>query len=112
MTSTPATKTQTFTKGLICQMQWGATQTLVDFYEVTRTTAKTVWFKKVPSIVHSHDGYGQAGTKLPDLKTEKRGQEFRLKIQNDELHGQTAYMSYRGSIEPWTGQPVSFDTYD
>jgi hypothetical protein len=94
-------------------MQWGATMTLVDFFQVTRRTEKTVWFKKVPSVIHSHDGYGQAGTKLPDLETTKRGSEFRKKINISEIDGrETAYRSYEGIIEPWTGKPISFDTYD
>ena len=71
-----------------------------------------VWFKKVPSIIHTHDGYGQAGTKLPDLETTERGAEFRKKINVDEDGSETAYETYRGTIKPWTGQPINFDTYD
>jgi len=101
-----------FVKGQICMMEWGATMSLVDFFQVTRLTEKTVWLKKVPSIIHTHDGYGQAGTKLPDLETTERGAEFRKKINVDEDGSETAYETYRGTIEPWTGQPINFDTYD
>jgi hypothetical protein len=101
-----------FVEGQICMMEWGATMSLVDFFQVTRRTEKTVWFKKVPSIIHTHDGYGQAGTKLPDLETTERGAEFRKKINVDEDGSETAYETYRGTIQPWTGQPINFDTYD
>ena len=101
-----------FEKGLVCQMKWGATMALVNFYEVTRTTSKTVWFKRIPDVIHTHDGYGQAGTKLPDLTTNKRGGEFRKQIRGNEIKGQYAYINYQGIIEPWTGQPITFDTYD
>ena len=102
-----------FVEGQICMMQWGATMSLVDFFKVTRRTKKTVWFQKIPSVIHTHDGYGQAGTKLPDLESTKRGPEFRKKINVDEYDGsETAYEMYRGTIEPWTGQPINFDTYD
>ena len=102
-----------FAPGQICMMKWGCTMSLVDFYEVTRRTTKTVWFKKVPSVIHTHDGYGQAGTKLPDLETEKRGPEFRKKIKIDSYDGgEQDNEDYKGFIQPWNGKPISFDTYD
>ena len=67
-----------FVEGQICTMEWGATMSLVDFFQVTRRTEKTVWFKKVPSIIHTHDGYGQAGTKLPDLNTNNLESAMRI----------------------------------
>ena len=38
--------------------------------------------------------------------------EFRKKINVDEDGSETAYENYQGTIQPWTGQPINFDTYD
>ena len=47
------------------------------------------------------------------LNQPKEAQSSEKKINVDEYDGsETAYETYKGTIEPWTGQPINFDTYD
>lgn len=104
-----------FAPGQICAMEWGATQSLVNFFEVVRVTKASVWFREIPDEVTEHDGYGQAGKKAPitDSSDDEKGPIFRKKIQTSSFDGQQfAHEEYKGNIEPWNGQPVIFNTYD
>ena len=52
------------------------------FVRVTKTTAKSVWLEKLEKVWHTHDGYGQNGTRMPDLVSPGRPMKgcFRIKV--------------------------------
>lgn len=58
------------------------------FGRITKITNSTVWVEELPSIVVSHDGYGQNGTCIADVngtpKSHKRG--YRYKKYNGNLY--------------------------
>lgn len=110
-----------FEPGSIAVMEWGATMSLVDFFEVTRRTKKSVWLRKLQSQNETQDHWGQAGTCKPYLEG-SRGQEFMMRIKHrsdmypnglpDEENHEYAFVKYQGSIKPWDGKAKRFDTYD
>lgn len=58
------------------------------FGRITKVTASTVWVEELPSIVVSHDGYGQNGTCIADINAiatpHKKG--YRYKKHNGNLY--------------------------
>ena len=50
------------------------------FFRVVRLTAKTAWFQELIGQLVEHDGYGQAGYKLPTTTT--RGGVFSKRIKS------------------------------
>lgn len=58
------------------------------FGRITKVTNSTVWVEELPSIVVSHDGYGQNGTCIANInapaKPRKKG--YRYKKHNGNLY--------------------------
>lgn len=58
------------------------------FGRITKVTASTVWIEELPSVVVSHDGYGQNGTCIADIDApatpHKKG--YRYKKHNGNLY--------------------------
>lgn len=58
------------------------------FGRITKVTASTVWVEELPSVVVSHDGYGQNGTCIADVDAtatpHKKG--YRYKKHNGNLY--------------------------
>jgi hypothetical protein len=58
------------------------------FGRIIKVTASTVWIEELPSIVVSHDGYGQNGTCIADINApatpHKKG--YRYKKHNGNLY--------------------------
>lgn len=58
------------------------------FGRITKVTASTVWIEELPSVVVSHDGYGQNGTCIADVDApatpHKKG--YRYKKHNGNLY--------------------------
>jgi len=54
------------------------------FVRVVRSTEKSVWIESLPKMWHTHDGYGQNGTEVPNLSGEptKINGSFRIKDYN------------------------------
>jgi hypothetical protein len=58
------------------------------FGRITKVTASTVWIEELPSIVVSHDGYGQNGTCIADINAPAtpRKKGYRYKKHNGNLY--------------------------
>ena len=69
-----------FEVGQIAFCNGGCTMQLPTFYKVVRRTAKTVWLQEIQNQLIEHDGYGQAGRKIPvDVP---KGAVFHKRVKN------------------------------
>ena len=66
------------------------------FFKVVKLTAKTVWFQELVGQLMDHDGYGQAGNKLPTTTT--RGEVFSKRIKSYE-NGNTRDFIHLGMVK-------------
>ena len=107
-----------FEVGQIAYCNGGCTMQIPTFYKVTRRTNKTVWLQEIESQLIEHDGYGQAGRKIPvDIA---KGGVFHKRVKNwkdqegynNERDQEYAYENYWGIIEPWDGTAKIYDSYD
>ena len=80
------------------------------FFTVVRLTAKTAWFQELISQLVEHDGYGQAGYKLPTTTT--RGGVFSKRIKSYENGNQYCFQKYEGFYKPWDFKALRYDSYD
>ena len=111
MTTTTQAKPRAFKIGQICYCDAGATMNLPHFYKVVRLTKASIWFQEIHSQLVEHDGYGQAGRKIPvDIP---KGSVFRKARKTWKDNGQEyAFIKYFGLIEPWDGKAALYDSYD
>ena len=107
-----------FEVGQIAFCNGGCTMQLPTFYKVVRRTDKTVWLQEIQNQLIEHDGYGQAGRKIPvDIP---KGAVFHKRIKNwkdgqgygSDKDQEYAYENYWGIIEPWDGTAKIYDSYD
>jgi hypothetical protein len=96
---------QTVKVGDILVSSWGYDQTNVDFYEVVKTTEKTVWFISIGSKIV--DGNGHRGSVIPDR--EVRGEKISRRKNKSGWHGQVwiDLNSFSGATL-WEGKPQWF----
>jgi len=80
------------------------------FFRVVRLTAKTAWFQELVGQLMDHDGYGQAGNKLPTTTT--RGEVFSKRIKSYENGDEYCFQKYEGFYTPWNGKACRYDSYD
>tara|TARA_R100000654_G_C2621171_1_gene118492 strand:+ start:68 stop:451 length:384 start_codon:yes stop_codon:yes gene_type:complete len=116
----PGTKAKAFELNQICYSCEGCTMVLPTWYKVVKLTKKTVWFQELEDSMLEHDGYGQAGRKIPvDSPKKFRGEPYKVfskRIKNklsycseDQEYAQGKYYSL---IEPWDGLAKTYDSYD
>lgn len=115
-----------FEVGDILEGDFGYSMILPVWYEVVKVTSKQVTLKELSSIVVSHDGYGQAGVKKPNIGVYKKNwegkeREIRALVKK---HGGSYYDKYDNPkkkyyvtvdnhiLDLWDGENKSFDTYD
>ena len=112
MNTTTATKPKTFELGQICCANVGSTMCLPQFYKVVRLTKASIYFQPIHSQLIEHDGYGQAGYKLPVDRPS--GSVFRKARKTWKDNGQEyAFIKHcRALIEPWNGRAALYDSYD
>lgn len=73
------TSTATITAGAIFSSSWGYDQTNIDYYQVTRATAKTVWLRPIAQTTAEVTGsMSETVQPVPDDFT---GDEFRRKVK-------------------------------
>ena len=115
-----------FEVGDILEGDFGYSMVLPVWYEVVKVTAKQATLKELASIVVSHDGYGQAGVKRPNIGVYKKdwdGKEKEVKALVKKHKGswydkfddpkKKYYVVISNHIfDIWDGQDASFDTYD
>lgn len=95
----------TITTGTILVSRWGYGQTNVDFYQVTRTTDKTVWFRPLKSQSIIKNQHAQTYWCHPVL-SHWAGQERRVKNRGDHIQ----ISSYQFA-RPWNGAPLTKTTH-
>ncbi len=112
MNTTTQAKPKTFELGQICCGNVGSTMSLPQFYKVVRLTKASVWFQPIQSMLAEHDGYRQAGYKLP--VDSPSGSVFRKARKTWKDSGQEyAFIKHcRALIEPWNGRAMLYDSYD
>ena len=111
------TKPEKFEVGQIAYCNGGCTMQLPTFYKIVKRTDKTVWLQEIENQMVEHDGYGQAGRKIPvDVP---KGAVFHKRVKNwkDCNYGggkdqEYAYENYWGIIEPWDGTAKYYDCMD
>ena len=115
-----------FEVGDILEGDFGYNMVLPVWYEVVKVTSKQVTLKELSSIVVSHDGYGQAGVKRPNIGVYKKdweGKEKEIRALVKKHNGwwnnrhqnpkENYYVVISNHIfDIWDGQDASFDTYD
>ena len=100
-----------YAQGAVWVSSWGYEQTNVDFYVVTRSTKKSVWFCRIQKKVaiktdeKGDEDWMRGGSGLP-RPGDIAGEEFR-KIRNSEP---CVGMSRYEFAYPWDGSPQS-ETY-
>lgn len=95
--------------GEILYNSWGYEQTNIDFYQVTRCTAKTVWLRPIGDKP-SGGGYGSGmdGHKVA-TPNEFKGPEIMKRIQRPDKN---PYISFKhGAGAKWNGEPVHYSWY-
>ena len=109
-------KSNTFEVGQILTCSWGYSMTLVEWYVVTRRTAKTVWVKRINGAVTGDNGMGD-GKSVPCVArtpfTDNEGNEVTksFRIKND--NGEFAWDSYhRCSLRIWDMKPRYYNSWD
>ena len=80
------------------------------FFRVVRLTTKTAWFQELVGQLIEHDGYGQAGYKLPSEIA--YGDVFSKRIKSYDNGNQYCFQKYEGFYTPWDGKACSYDSYD
>ena len=115
-----------FEVGDILEGDFGYNMILPVWYEVVKVTSKQVTLKELSSIVVSHDGYGQAGVKKPNIGVYKKdweGKEREIRALVKK-HGGSYFDKYDNPkkkyyvtvnnhiLDLWDGENKSFDTYD
>jgi len=107
---TTITKPTEFEVGQIAYCNGGCTMQLPTFYKIVKRTEKTVWLQEIQNQLIEHDGYGQAGRKIPvDIP---KGAVFNKRVKKWEDNQEYAFEKYWGIIEPWDGTAKIYDTYD
>ena len=105
-------KSKTFELGQICLGDVGYSMSLPQFYKVVRLTKTSVWFQPIHSQLIEHDGYGQAGLKIPVDRPS--GSVFRKARKTWKDNGKEyAFLKHCNAlIEPWNGEAALYDSYD
>ena len=80
------------------------------FFRVVRLTAKTAWFQELVGQLIEHDGYGQAGYKLPSEIA--YGDVFSKRIKSYDNGNQYCFQKYEGFYTPWDFKALRYDSYD
>ena len=113
-----------FEVGDILEGDFGWSMILPAWVEVMSKTNKMVTVRRLKSKVISHDGYGQAGTKMPipgDYETDWNGdyREKRCLVKKgynrtpDPDPKKNYIIDYDGKMfQIWDGKAADFDTYD
>ena len=104
---------------------WGYNTVIPEWYEVSKVTSKQITVKPLSTIVVSHDGYGQAGIKRPNLGVYKKDwqgnvPEIRVAVKKHNPRYVTSsdpkaayYVVIHDTIfDIWDGKAKDFDTYD
>lgn len=95
--------------GDIFYNDWGWEQTNIDFYQVVKTTAKTITLRRVKDTSNDYNSYQMSGSKIP-IKDD---------FCNDELLRKTPYLlsgkwwvnfEY-GAGSQWDGKPMNYSCY-
>ena len=95
-----------FAVGDILEYSWGYDQTNVDFYQVTRTTDKTIWLCEIKADAEE-TGF-MCGKTVP-RPGQFVGKELRKKVQ---FYRQGPYVKFpHGYAEKWDGFAKAFSTY-
>lgn len=99
--------TELATPGTIFVSTWGYDQTNVDFHQVTRSTAHSIWLKPIRSATVEAAGWGAKVVAVPDSFC---GSEFRRRPQRVEgkLYARIDTVS---CARPWDGEPVHRSTW-
>ena len=85
----------------ILSYSWGYDQTNIDWYKVTRVTAKSV---ELTPIAGSYEETGfMSGTTVP-APDSVIGVPFLKRFRHDNHYGYVIYMDY-GIAKPWDGKP-------
>lgn len=91
--------------GTVLVSTWGYDQTNVDFYRVTKVTAKSVWLVPVAQkFVESTGWLSEMVTVDPDLTA--TGKEFRRKRR-----GNSVKLTSYSWASPWSGRNVNQTHY-
>lgn len=109
-----------FKVGDILCCEWGYSQSLVNFYIVTRVSNASVQVKSLELKHISMDEYGQAGKVIPGNKqksdSDVDGKMFRVHPAGEKFPKEWGpWIKINSSIYPaikWDGKPKTWDTYD
>lgn len=113
---TPSTPTAKAKAGDILECSWGYERTNVDFYQVVRATAHSVWLRPIwGRLVDQRPG---AWILMPQpdqfadhkvLHEDWPAEGKRFRIGKPDVHGLRPYwikISYYRRAAPWNGEPV------
>jgi hypothetical protein len=91
--------------GDIMVSSWGYEQTNVDFYQVTKTTLKSVWVREISKLKGVEGDSSMAGKVMP-IKDDFKGPEKRFLVNEYGIRIE----SY-ASAKKWDGKPQYFSDY-
>lgn len=98
-------QTTTPTAGSMFAAKWGVEQTNVEFYEVTRATAKTVWLRPVATATKTDPA------RLTYLATPRAGEFTGPEFRRKYVPGECVRISPGELARLWDGSPVRGSTY-
>lgn len=100
-----------FHVGQIFYDSWGYEQTNIDFYEVVRTTGKTVWLKEIAAEKkYTGDMVGTTTAIPKKYISEEMKKSVLWGDWNTKNNGFYLKSSY-GGMSPWNGEPKRFSSY-
>jgi hypothetical protein len=95
--------------GDIFYNSWGYEQTNIDFYQVVKTTAKTITLRQVKGRTHDYDTYHMTGSKVAVKDAFCSDKLLRKKPYL--LDGVWRINFEYGAGSKWDGTPMSFSCY-
>ena len=115
----PTEQAKAFEKDQIVFCMGGCSMQLPTWYKVVKLTKKTVWLQELQDHLISADHWGQAGKKMP-LDIPANASVFNKRIKNwkdQKGYGggkdqEYCFIKYWGLVEPWDGEPKTYDSYD
>ena len=92
-------------KGDIMECSWGYDQTNIDYYEVVKTTASSVWLKKLSK---THVGGGHGYDMVAPVPGSDYGNQVKMaRWSKSSYFGYSAKVSDYGTAFLWSGKPAS-----
>lgn len=101
-------ETKAYAPGDILYNSWGWEQTNIDFYQVIKSTDKTVWVREI-SQVKTPDKDGFMTGKCIPVKDSFKGEEQKHGIRM--FHGEQYVNCEYGTMQLWNGELKAYSCY-